>query len=67
MISADDLQNVRANALRCLAAVPDAIRYETLASLKPVVLRELSKALDDPVRSVRWEAVECRARWYKYK
>ena len=28
------------------------------------MIRELGNALDDPVRAVRKEAVECRAKWY---
>jgi len=28
------------------------------------VIRELGNALDDHVRAVRKEAVECRAKWY---
>lgn len=56
-------QLVRAAALRCLAAVPDAVRYETLRGVKAKVVRDLGRALDDPLRAVRKEAVECRARW----
>lgn len=56
---------VRAAALRCLALIPDAIRSENLQPIKRDVLRDLGKALDDPLRAVRREAVECRARWYK--
>lgn len=61
-----DAQVVRAKALRALALVPDAIRVDTLRSHKSGVLRDLGKALDDPIRTVRREAVECRARWYRY-
>ena len=56
-------QPVRMSALRCLAVFPDAIRFEALQGEKSRVLRELSKALDDPLRAVRKEAVECRAKW----
>ena len=28
------------------------------------MIRELGNALDDPLRAVRKEAVECRAKWY---
>lgn len=59
-------QMVRAKALRALALVPDAIRVDSLRSQKSGVLRDLGKALDDPIRAVRREAVECRARWYRY-
>ena len=61
-----DAQLVRAKALRALALVPDAIRVDSLRSHKSGVLRDLGKALDDPIRTVRREAVECRARWYRY-
>ncbi|KAL7424900.1 hypothetical protein Q5752_000586 [Cryptotrichosporon argae] len=58
--------NVRMAALGCLRTIPDAIRYETLGRHKARVIRELGQALDDPLRSVRREAVDCRARWYRY-
>ena len=59
----DGSQVVRTCALRCLAVFPDTIRFESLQSEKSRVLRDLGKALDDPLRSVRKEAVECRAKW----
>ena len=40
------------------------IRFEALQKEKSRVIRELGNALDDPVRAVRKEAVECRAKWY---
>ena len=46
--------------------VPDAIRFDTLRNSKSVILKDLGHGLDDPVRNVRKEAVECRARWYRY-
>ncbi|KAK8849457.1 hypothetical protein IAR55_004790 [Kwoniella newhampshirensis] len=57
---------VRSAAVRCLSTFPDVIRFEVLHSTKPLVLKELGKALDDPLRSVRKDAVECRAQWYRY-
>ncbi|ORY34974.1 Dos2-interacting transcription regulator of RNA-Pol-II-domain-containing protein [Naematelia encephala] len=57
---------VRSAALRCLAFFPDVVRHETLHTVKSDVLRDLGKALDDPLRIVRREAVECRAKWYRY-
>lgn len=57
-------QGVRTAALRCLAIFPDVIRFEALQKEKSRVIRELGNALDDPVRAVRKEAVECRAKWY---
>jgi DNA repair/transcription protein MET18/MMS19 len=58
-----DIQGVRTAALRCLAIFPDVIRFEALQKEKSRVIRELGNALDDPVRAVRKEAVECRAKW----
>lgn len=57
----------RSAALRCLSAVPPIIRFEVLSKMKAPVLRELGLVLDDPVREVRREGVECRAVWYGYK
>jgi DNA repair/transcription protein MET18/MMS19 len=56
-------QVVRTSALRCLGVIPDAIRFEALQSEKSRVVRDLGRVLDDPLRSVRKEAVECRAKW----
>ena len=36
------------------------MRYDVLHPLKPTVLRELAKALDDPKRAVRKQAVNAR-------
>lgn len=58
---------LRCAALRCIAALPAVVRIEVLGQHKSRVLRELGEALDDPVREVRREAVECRAAWYAYK
>ncbi|ODO00637.1 DNA repair/transcription protein MET18/MMS19 [Cryptococcus wingfieldii CBS 7118] len=57
---------VREVALGCLSAVPEVIRYEVLHKEKAVVVKELGRAVDDASREVRKEAVECRAKWYRY-
>ncbi|WWC65616.1 uncharacterized protein I303_108236 [Kwoniella dejecticola CBS 10117] len=57
---------VRSISLSCLAIFPDVIRFENLHKHKAIVIKQLGKALDDPLRNVRKEAVECRAKWYRY-
>ncbi|KAL4065949.1 ARM repeat-containing protein [Scleroderma citrinum] len=57
---------VRVAALKYLALLPDAIRYDVLHPYKARVLKELGKVLDDPKRVVRKEAVVTRTKWYKY-
>ncbi|KAI0738521.1 ARM repeat-containing protein [Daedaleopsis nitida] len=51
---------VRVAALRYLATLPSVVRYDVLHPQKTTVIRELAKALDDPKRAVRSEAVEAR-------
>jgi DNA repair/transcription protein MET18/MMS19 len=46
-----------------LAIIPDVIRHDSLHTVKAGVLKELGRGLDDPLRAVRREAVECRAKW----
>ncbi|EJD07612.1 ARM repeat-containing protein [Fomitiporia mediterranea MF3/22] len=58
---------LRLSALKCLAVLPSAVRYDVLHPLKASVLRELGKSLDDPKRAVRKEAVVARAAWFAYK
>lgn len=53
-------QRVRVAALRYLATLPSVVRYDVLHPQKTTVIRELAKALDDPKRVVRSEAVEAR-------
>ena len=53
-------KRVRVAALRYLAVLPSLVKYDVLHPQKPTVLRELAKALDDPKRAVRKEAVEAR-------
>ncbi|TXT13309.1 hypothetical protein VHUM_00676 [Vanrija humicola] len=57
---------VRSAALLGLGVFPDSIRYETLRGAKARVVRSLGLALDDPLRAVRREAVDTRAKWYRY-
>ena len=47
-------------ALKFLSVLPQVVRYDVLHPQKPFVLRQLSKALDDPKRVVRKEAVDAR-------
>jgi DNA repair/transcription protein MET18/MMS19 len=54
-------QRVRIGALKYLAMLPKIVRYDVLHPQKPTVLRELTKALDDPKRAVRKEAVDARS------
>jgi DNA repair/transcription protein MET18/MMS19 len=54
------MKRVRIVALRYLAVMPSLVKYDVLHPQKATVLRELAKALDDPKRSVRKEAVEAR-------
>lgn len=56
----DVVQKVRVAALKYLALLPSAVRYDLLHPYKPHVLKELGKALDDPKRAVRKEAVDAR-------
>ena len=51
---------MRVAALRYLAMLPGVVRYDVLHPQKATVIRELAKALDDPKRAVRVEAVEAR-------
>lgn len=51
---------MRVGALKYLAILPKVVRYDVLHPHKATVLRKLVKALDDPKRTVRKEAVEAR-------
>jgi DNA repair/transcription protein MET18/MMS19 len=53
-------KGVRAAALKYLALLPGAVRYDLLHPYKASVLKELAKTLDDPKRAVRKEAVNAR-------
>ena len=58
--SAPPLQKVRIAALRYLAVLPKVVRYDVLHPHRAAVLRDLARALDDPKRAVRKEAVDAR-------
>ncbi|PIN26041.1 DNA repair/transcription protein Mms19 [Handroanthus impetiginosus] len=53
---------VRETAIQCLVAVSQ-LPYTRIYPLRAKVLRAISKALDDPKRTVRQEAVRCRQAW----
>ncbi|EPS40889.1 hypothetical protein H072_5246 [Dactylellina haptotyla CBS 200.50] len=55
---------VRTAALRCLSIFPTALNISVVIPYKRQIMRALLKPLDDPKRSVRKEAVDCRARWF---
>lgn len=57
---------VRTLALRYLGKLPGIVRADTLNRYKAEVVAELGKALDDPRRAVRREAVDARTHWFKY-
>lgn len=59
-------QRVRVAALRYLGVLPSIVRYDVLHPHKATVIRELAKALDDPKRSVRKEAVDARCECYLF-
>lgn len=62
--SAGNPPRVRIKALRCLRAFPGALRCELLLPHKADVLKKLLVVLDDPKRTVRKEAVDCRVKWW---
>lgn len=53
----------RAQALKCLSILPDALSTDAIKPNKARVVTELGAALADPKRSVRKEAVDARAVW----
>lgn len=55
---------IRISALRCLKAFPGALRGELLLPYKRQVMKMLAPVLDDPKRTVRKEAVDCRVKWW---
>jgi len=57
---------LRIASVKSLGAIPSTVRYDIMHPLKPGVIAQLGKAVDDPKRSVRKEAVESRANWYQY-
>ncbi|KAJ6480892.1 ARM repeat-containing protein [Mycena sanguinolenta] len=52
--------------LRLLRALPSVVRYAVLHPYKADALRGLARALDDPRKGVRREAVDAREVWFKY-
>ncbi|CAL1714198.1 unnamed protein product [Somion occarium] len=60
MVSQQPSVRLRVSALRYLAKLPSLVRYDVLHPQKATVVRELAKALDDPKKAVRKEAVEAR-------
>ncbi|GAA5979071.1 hypothetical protein JCM5350_007056 [Sporobolomyces pararoseus] len=57
---------LRLSSLNFLTLLPDHIPYLTLHPQKPMILKELGKAIDDPKKEVRKSAVECRSKWFSY-
>lgn len=53
----------RAAALTCLGHLVGSLRDETLVPYQRQVVKRLASALDDSRRTVRAEAVRCRAAW----
>ncbi|KAI7734329.1 hypothetical protein M8C21_017034 [Ambrosia artemisiifolia] len=53
---------VRETAIQCLTAMSE-LPYASVYRFRLEVLKALSRALDDPKRSVRQEAVRCRQAW----
>ncbi|KAI9857336.1 MAG: hypothetical protein M1824_004886 [Vezdaea acicularis] len=60
---ANNAPRIRYSALRCLQIFPKAFRAELLLPFRKKVIRTLMKVLDDPKRTVRKEAVDCRTLW----
>lgn len=61
------LKAVRTASLRLLSALPDLVPYASLHSQKARIVKRLGQAIDDPLKGVRREAVDCRARWFAFK
>jgi len=55
---------VRTASLRCLAILPVHFSFSAVEPFKKMVVRKVGEVLDDPKRSVRREAVDCRHAWY---
>ncbi|KAL8230328.1 hypothetical protein R6Q57_000106 [Mikania cordata] len=53
---------VRETTIQCLTAMSE-LPYARIYRFRPEVMQTLSRALDDPKRSVRQEAVRCRQAW----
>ncbi|CAE6532510.1 unnamed protein product [Rhizoctonia solani] len=63
--SEETTPRVQICALRLLATLPSALRYDILHPYKNEVVRKLGSALDDRRRAVRKEAVDCRSIWFQ--
>ncbi|XP_073299299.1 MMS19 nucleotide excision repair protein homolog isoform X2 [Primulina huaijiensis] len=53
---------IRETAIQCLVAMSE-LPHTRIYPLKTQVLQSISKALDDPKRIIRQEAVRCRSAW----
>uniref|UniRef100_A0A1D1Z4H7 MMS19 nucleotide excision repair protein n=1 Tax=Anthurium amnicola TaxID=1678845 RepID=A0A1D1Z4H7_9ARAE len=62
LISYPHMMLVRETAVQCLFAMSE-LPHARIYPLRPQVLRAVSRALDDPKRPVRLEAVKCRQAW----
>jgi hypothetical protein len=60
LIQYDTEKRLRIASLQLLGALAMTIQYDKVHPFKVNVIRELQKALDDPKRAVRREAVEAR-------
>ncbi|XP_057978065.1 MMS19 nucleotide excision repair protein homolog [Malania oleifera] len=62
LVSYPCMMLVRETAIQCLIAMAD-LPHRRIYPMRPQVLWVISKALDDPKRAVRQEAVRCRHAW----
>ncbi|KAI3416950.1 MMS19 nucleotide excision repair protein [Psidium guajava] len=62
MVSYPHMMLVRETALQCLVAM-SMLPHSRIYPLRAQVLQAVSRALDDPKRSVRLQAVRCRQAW----
>lgn len=62
MVSYPHMMLVRETALQCLVAM-SMLPHSRIYPLRKQVLQAVSRALDDPKRSVRLQAVRCRQAW----
>ncbi|XP_071709940.1 MMS19 nucleotide excision repair protein homolog [Rutidosis leptorrhynchoides] len=62
LVSYSHMMLVRETAIQCLTIMSE-LPYTRVYPFRPKVLQALLRALDDPKRSVRQEAVKCRQAW----
>lgn len=62
LVSFPHMMLVRETAIQCLVAMAE-LPHMRIYPLRLQVLRAMSKALDDPKRAVRQEAVRCHQKW----